>query len=152
MMSCYTWLLSNTAFHRNTISYGESPDPPRFLSSCTPPPIIIWWKVWSARLVRQSSSLAQGTPHCMHHALWWCVSGTCARPDCVRAHCIAKSSVYIVLPLFCLSTQTYSLAALNATVNCMWVAASSHACMVIHTVCTNPLQLYRGISLLVPFY
>ena len=152
MMSCYTWLLSNIGFHRNTIFYGESPDPLCFLSSCTPPPIIIWWKVWPARLARQSSSFGQGTPHCTHHALWWRVSGTFPRPDCVRSHCIAKSSVYIALPLFCLSTQTYSLAAMNATVTCMWVAASSHACIVIHSVCTNPPQLHQCISTLVLFY
>ena len=67
-----------------------------------------------------------------------------------------------LLPLFCLSTQTYSLAALNTTVTCMHVSTCScqQSCMVIHVhsvctrvnlllVCTSPLQLHRGISTLV---
>ena len=53
---------------------------------------------------------------------------------------------YSLLPLFCLSTQTYSLGALNATVH---VSSCQQSCMVIHSVYTSALQLHRGISTLV---
>ena len=65
---------------------------------------------------------------------------------------LLKSSVCIpgsLLPLFCLSTQTYSLAVLNATVTCMHASSYQQSCMVIHSVCTSALQPYQGISTLV---
>ena len=95
------------------------------------------------------SSFGPGTPRCIHHALWW--------RNLARAHAQIVHVLIVLLsllctcllPLFCLSTQTYSLAALNATVTCMHVSSCQQSCMVIHSVCTSPLQLHRGISTLV---